>query len=232
MLFRSAEHGVRDRRSEAPTPHAARRHTFVTELAQLVHEAGGLRTSARDHARLLHAAGMAADAALVPRVLLLLQTPVALLGWAIHLPIFLAVRRVARRMAKARTDVVAYTFVPGLQVVGAGYLLLGLTAMAVLGGLGRATLGTVCALFALLLLLPTLADVAVSWHNGWRGHALVWRVRRWPASRRAEVRRVAEALRGEWNSGSAPGAIPDVAGDVAHDGASARAAGAPSAGSD
>jgi hypothetical protein len=148
---------------------------------------------------------MAADSALAPRVLLLLQTPVALIGWAIHLPIFLAVRRVARRMAKARTDVVAYTFVPGLQVVGAGYLLLGLT-VAVLGVLGRATLGTLCALLAVLLLLPALADVAVSWRHGWRGHALVWRVRRWPASRRAEVRRVAEAMRGEWHSGSATGA--------------------------
>ena len=201
-----AEQRVRDRRSDAPTPHAARLHTFVTELAQLVHDAGGVRTSARDHARLLHAVGVAADAALAPRALLLLQTPVALLGWAIHLPIFLAVRRVARRMAKARTDVVAYTFVPGLQVVGAGYLLLGLTALAVLAVLGRATLGTLSALLAVLLLLPALADVAVSWRNGWRGHALVWRVRRWPASRRAEVRRVAEAMRGEWHNGSATGA--------------------------
>ena len=201
-----AERHMGDRRSDAPTPHAARVHTFVAELSQMVHEAGGVRASARDHARLLHAVGLAADAALVPRTRLLLQTPMALLGWMVHLPIFLVVRRVARRKAKARTDVVSYTFVPGLQIVTAAYGLLGVAAAALLTFTDRATPLAWLALLALVPGLPALADVAVSWRNGWRGHALVWRVRRWPASRRAEVQRVVEAMRGEWHRGAAPGA--------------------------
>jgi len=43
--------------------------------------------------------------------------------------------------------------------------------------------------------------VAVAWRDGWRGRALVWRVQRWPAARRTEIVRVAEALRREWQAG-------------------------------
>ena len=87
------------RRSEAPTPHSARLHTFVSELSQMVQEAGGLRTSARDVARLLVGAELGAEAELRPVWALLMLTPVALVGWLLHAPIFWVVWRLAHRLA-------------------------------------------------------------------------------------------------------------------------------------
>jgi 1-acyl-sn-glycerol-3-phosphate acyltransferase len=196
-----AERLVANRRSDAATPHAERVHTFVSELSHLVHEAGGIRTSARDHARLLQGAGIAAEARLTPLYTLLLITPAALIGWLLHGPIFWVVWRLAHWHAKARADVVARAFVPGLQVVAVWYLLLAVVAVAALVLTGNVSGLTVVVLLLLVTQLPTAADVAVAWRNGWRGRALVWRVRRWPAARRAEIARVAEALRAEWKSG-------------------------------
>lgn len=196
-----AEPLVANRRSDAATPHAGRVHTFVSELSHLVHEAGGIRTSARDHARVLQGAGVAAEARLTPLWALLLMTPAALLGWLTHGPIFWVVWRLAHRFAKARADVVARAFVPGLQVVAAWYVLLTIVAVAALVLAGEATWLTIVVLLLLVTQLPTAADVAVAWRDGWRGRALVWRVQRWPAARRAELVRVAEALRAEWKSG-------------------------------
>jgi 1-acyl-sn-glycerol-3-phosphate acyltransferase len=196
-----AERLVANRRSDAATPHAERVHTFVSELSHLVHEAGGIRTSARDHARLLQGAGVAAEARLTPLWALVLMTPAALIGWLTHGPIFWLVWRLAHRHAKARADVVARAFVPGLQVVATWYLLLAVVAVATLMLTGNASWLTVVVLLLLVTQLPTAADVAVAWRAGWRGRALVWRVRRWPAARRAEITRVAEALRAEWKSG-------------------------------
>jgi hypothetical protein len=196
-----AEPLVANRRSDAATPHAGRVHTFVSELSHLVHEAGGIRTSARDHARVLQGAGVAAEARLTPLWALLLMTPAALLGWLTHGPIFWVVWRLAHRFAKARADVVARAFVPGLQVVAAWYVLLTIVAVAALVLAGEATWLTIVVLLLLVTQLPTAADVAVAWRDGWRGRALVWRVQRWPAARRAEMVRVAEALRAEWKSG-------------------------------
>ncbi|WP_373057986.1 1-acyl-sn-glycerol-3-phosphate acyltransferase [Gemmatimonas sp.] len=196
-----AESLVADHRSDGATPHAARVHTFVSELSQLVLEAGGVRTSARDHARVLTGAGLAAEARVKPIWALLLMTPAALIGWLTHAPIFWLVWRLAHRFAKARSDVIARACVPGLQVVAVWYLLLAVAAVFTLVATEHATWLTLVALVLLLTQLPTTADVAVAWRDGWRGHALVWRVRRWPASRRAEIVRVAAALREEWKSG-------------------------------
>jgi 1-acyl-sn-glycerol-3-phosphate acyltransferase len=197
-----AEQLVASRRSDAATPHAGRVHTFVSELSHLVQEAGGLRASARDHARMLHGVGFTADARLVPLWALLLMTPAALIGWLTHGPIFWVVWRLAHRFAKARADVVARAFVPGLQMVAAWYVLLAVAAIALLALTGTASWLTVVALLLLVTQLPTAADVAVAWRDGWRGRALVWRVQRWPAPRRAEIVRVAAALRHEWQTGS------------------------------
>jgi 1-acyl-sn-glycerol-3-phosphate acyltransferase len=196
-----AEPLVANRRSDAATPHAGRVHTFVSELSHLVHEAGGLRTSARDHARVLQGAGVATEARLTPIWALVLMTPAALIGWLTHGPIFWVVWRLAHRFAKARSDVVARAFVPGLQVVAAWYLLLAVAAVVALVLTGHASWLTVFVLLLLVTQLPTAADVAVAWRDGWRGRALVWRVQRWPAPRRAEVVRVATALAHEWRTG-------------------------------
>lgn len=196
-----AEPLVANRRSDAATPYASRLHSFVSELSHLVHDAGGIRTSARDHARVLQGAGLAAETRLTPLWALLLMTPPALIGWLTHGPIFWVVWRVAHRFAKARSDVVARAFVPGLQVVAAWYLLLAVAAGVALVLTGEATWLTVVVLLLLVTQLPAAADVAVAWRDGWRGRALVWRVQRWPAARRAEIVRVAEALRREWRAG-------------------------------
>jgi hypothetical protein len=196
-----AEPLVANRRSDAATPHAGRVHTFVSELSHLVHEAGGIRTSARDHARVLQGAGLTTEAQLTPIWALVLMTPAALIGWLTHGPVFWLVWRLAHRYAKARADVVARAFVPGLQVVAGWYVLLAVAALAALAVTGNASWLTVVVLLLLVTQLPTAADVAVAWRDGWRGRALVWRVRRWPAARRAEVVRVAEALRQEWRTG-------------------------------
>ena len=46
---------------------------------------------------------------------------------------------------------------------------------------------TVVVLLLLVTQLPTAADVAVAWRDGWAGRALVWRVRRWPAATAARL---------------------------------------------
>lgn len=196
-----AEQLVANRRSDAATPHAERLRTFTAELSHVVHEAGGIRTSARDHARVLEGAGLDAETRLTPIWALLLMTPAAVIGWVTHGPIFWLVWRLAHRFAKSRSDVVARAIVPGLQVVAAWYLLLAIAAFAALALTGQATWLTSVVLLLLIAQLPTAADVAVAWRDGWRGRALVRRVRRWPAARRAEIARVAEALRAEWKSG-------------------------------
>ena len=196
-----AEPLVANRRSDAATPHAGRVHTFVSELSHLVHEAGGIRTSARDHALVLQGAGVVAEARLRPIWALVLMTPAALIGWLTHGPVFWLVWRLAHRYAKARADVVARAFVPGLQVVATWYVLLAVAVLATLALTGNANWLAVVVLLLLVTQLPTAADVAVAWRDGWRGRALVWRVRRWPAARRAEIVRVAEALRQEWRTG-------------------------------
>ena len=129
------------------------------------------------------------------------MTPAALIGWLTHGPIFWVVWRLAHRFAKARSDVVARAFVPGLQVVAAWYLLLAVAAVVALVLTGHAGWLTIFVLLLLVTQLPTAADVAVAWRDGWRGRTLVWRVRRWPAARRAEIVRVVEALRHEWRTG-------------------------------
>lgn len=198
-----AEALVADRRSDAPTSHAVRLHTLSGELAHFVDEAGGVRTSARDHARLLHAAGVGAAADLTPVWRLVLLTPPALLGWLVHGPLFVAIWALAHRLAKARADVVARAFVPGLHLTVLWYLALALLATGVLVLTGSATGGRLVVVALLPTMLPVAADTAVRWRHGWRAHALVWRVRRWPASRHAEITRVTEALRAEWRTRSA-----------------------------
>ncbi len=200
-LVPPAERLVANRRSDAATPHASRVHTFVSELAHLVQEAGGIRTSARDHARMFTGAGLHAEARVTPLWALLLMTPAALIGWLTHGPIFWLVWRLAHRFAKSRADVVARAFVPGLQVLTVWYLLLALASVATLVTTRQATWLTLVVLLLLITQLPTAADVAVAWRDGWRARALLGRVRRWPAARRAEVVRVVEALRAEWKSG-------------------------------
>jgi hypothetical protein len=133
-----------------------------------VMRAGGIPTSARDHARLLHAQGHPADAALAPWWRIALWTPVALAGWFVHAPLFRLVALVANRGMTCRTDHVIRRFVPGVYVVVAWYLLIGVALLVAADAAGVEPLLAV----PLFLSLPRLGDAAVTWWWWVRGRQL------------------------------------------------------------
>ena len=136
--------------------------------AAAVARAGGIPTSARDHARLLHAQGHPADAALAPWWRIALWTPVALAGWFVHAPLFRLVALVANRGMTCRTDHVIRRFVPGVYVVVAWYLLIGVALLVAADAAGVEPLWAV----PLFLSLPRLGDAAVTWWWWVRGRQL------------------------------------------------------------
>jgi hypothetical protein len=136
--------------------------------AAAVARAGGVPTSARDHARLLHAAGRPADAALVPWWRIALWTPVALAGWFVHAPLFRLVATLANRGMTCRTDHVIRRFVPGVYVVVGWYLLIGAALLVAADAAGVEPLWGVPPFLA----LPRLGDAAVTWWWWVRGRQL------------------------------------------------------------
>jgi 1-acyl-sn-glycerol-3-phosphate acyltransferase len=140
-------------------------------LGALVTRAGGIATSARDHARLLHAAGAAADAALPPWWRIVLWTPAALAGWLVHAPLFRLVAAVADRGKTCRTDHVIRRFVPGVYVVVGWYLLVGVALLVAADTAGVDPLWGVPGFLA----LPRLGDAAVAWREWVRGRRYVRR---------------------------------------------------------
>ncbi len=175
-------------------------------LADTVAEAGGIATSPRDHARLLHAAGLDdVDAGWPAGPGWWAVAVLGPLGWALHAPVFLACDRVARRLAHQRTEVVARALVPGLFLVVGWYLVLALIAGAVVvratgtlegsrWGIGRLVPAAIVAL-AVLAVLPRLGDAAVAWRDGVAARRFRRTVRAWPAERRAALRAAGLALR-------------------------------------
>jgi 1-acyl-sn-glycerol-3-phosphate acyltransferase len=136
--------------------------------AAQVARAGGIPTSARDHARLRHAQGHPADADLPPWWRIALWTPVALAGWFVHAPLFRLVAAVADRGKTCRTDHVIRRFVPGVYVVVAWYLLVGAALLVAADAAGVEPLLAV----PLFLALPRLGDAAVAWWWRVRGRQL------------------------------------------------------------
>jgi 1-acyl-sn-glycerol-3-phosphate acyltransferase len=175
-------------------------------LADAVAEAGGIATSPRDHARLLHAAGLDdVDAGWPAGPAWWAVAVLGPLGWALHAPVFLACARVARRLAHQRTEVVARALVPGLFLVVGWYVVLALIAGAVVvratgalegsrWGIGRLVPAAIVAL-AVLAVLPRLGDAAVAWRDGVAARRFRRTVRGWPAERRAALRAAGVALR-------------------------------------
>ena len=142
-----------------------RLRTASDMLANSVEAAGGIATSSADHGRFLAALSgrpwPTAGARLVARL------PIAAVGWLVHGPIFLAVRVLARRLAKERVDLVALSYVPGLFVIVLGYLLVAGSAAVLLASLGWSRWWAIVA----FLLLPRFGDVAVQWRHelsAWR----------------------------------------------------------------
>ncbi len=170
-------------------------------IAVAVERAGGLPTSARDTARVLAAAGVRAmsKGADWPSVALLIaRAPLAGVGWLVHGPVFAVIWGLARRTAQDRAELMARACIPGLYLIFAWYLLLGvlLGAGLVVAGLPGRWVGLVvsCTLAA----FPRLGDAAVRWRDDWRALRLRRRVRHWPDEPRAALRTTADAVRAAW----------------------------------
>ncbi len=164
-------------------------------LNDAVRRAGGIDTSARDTARVLDAAGVAnAQAAWPSSVWLVVAAVPAVVGLAVHAPLWVLVRWMARKTAEVRTDLMAKTILPGLHLIFLGYLVLG--GLCALGFRAAA----VSAWWALpvLVLLPRLGDLGLSWRDGVRARCLRARVRRWSAADRASLATTASAVRSAW----------------------------------
>jgi 1-acyl-sn-glycerol-3-phosphate acyltransferase len=161
-------------------------------LAALVERAGGIPTSARDHATVWQALGhekepdpmLSADDGpfswLGHGRWLATTAPLAMAAWLIHGPILQTVWWLAGRMAVVRTDRVAKAFVPGLHVVAVSYLLLLTLAGSLLWPWASPTEQPVAwgALLGVSMLLPRLGDFAVRWR---------WAFRRWRLAQRAKA---------------------------------------------
>lgn len=182
-----------DAHGDGPSPVAVRVRTAAHALARAVEKAGGISTSAVDHARLLHALDVYKAAAPVPTIVLWMGVPAAAIGWALNGPILPLVYALARRGTRARSDFVAACFVPGLYLVLVWWLL-----VALLAGGALATVGW-SPLWALLLLvsLPRFGDLAMGWKSWLEAWRLVARVHKWSTPERQALRDAAAAVR-EW----------------------------------
>jgi 1-acyl-sn-glycerol-3-phosphate acyltransferase len=179
---------------------AVRCRTAASALAAAVQRAGGISTSALDHARLLFALDVAERPAPVPTAVLWMGLSAAAIGWAAHGPPFAAIRLVAARMAKARADVVAYSYVPGLYVVAGWYLLLAALGAVLLSRSGASPLWVL----PVVAVLPLFGDLAVGWLGWCRAWRLVQRVQHWSTPERSGLRDAATVLAAEWEAATHP----------------------------
>lgn len=163
-------------------------------LAQAVERAGGIGTSAVDHARLLFALGLSTQQAPMSAAVLWTGVPAAAIGAVVHAPIFWVVRLVARRLAKARADVVALSFVPGLFVILTGYALTGFALLLAMNTMRLSWFWCLPVLF----LLPKFGDLMIAWRAGFAARRLVRRARAWSSAECATLRTAAATIRAEW----------------------------------
>jgi 1-acyl-sn-glycerol-3-phosphate acyltransferase len=203
---------VATRADDDESTRGVRWRTISHAIAVAVRRAGGIETSALDTARVL-AAGNAARQTEVgewverdgnvyqpadprwPALTPLLATTVpALLGLALHAPIWALVRWNARRSMQVRTDYAAKAILPGLHLIFLSYLLLGgLFALGFRAG-GWSGAWAVPA----LMMLPRLGDLGLWWRDGVRGLAVRARVARWSSTERAALTAAAKQLRAAW----------------------------------
>ena len=120
------------------------------------------------------------------------------MGWLVHGPVFFANWNLARRLAKAPSDLIARTYMPGLYLVLAWYLLI---AGVLAAGLRAADLSMWWAA-GFLLLAPKLGDVAVAWRHRWRRRQFMVRARSWPAAERERLATAYNSLVAWWEESS------------------------------
>lgn len=186
----------------AEASEVAERDTVVTDwrtcsdpLAIAVELAGGCKSSARDTARVIDAAGLFNPQADWPsKMWMVFVAAPAVVGLAIHAPVFAAIRLMARKTSKTRADLAARAILPGLYLILLWYLILGgVFALGI-----RATGDSPFWAIPAVMLFPRLGDVALAWVDGLRAFALRARVKQWNASHRATVRATAEQIRLAW----------------------------------
>jgi len=141
--------------------------------AALVTRAGGIATSARDHARLLHANGIPASHALAPWWRIALWTPAAAVGWLLHAPLFTLIAAVAERGKTCRTDHVIRRFIPGVYLAAAWYLMAGAALLIAADAAGVEALWGV----PLFIAQPRLGDAAVRWREWVKARVVTRRMR-------------------------------------------------------
>lgn len=180
--------------ASSDAPAAVRCQIASGLLADAVRKAGGIPTSSLDHARLLFALDVHPQAAPVPTMVIWMGLPAALLGWVVHGPLFAAIRLVANRAAKERSDVVALRFIPGLFIAVLWYLLLGIGAAVALASAGWSPLWVLPA----LLVLPRFGDLAVGWQRWFTAWRMVRRVHQWGTPERMALREASATLAAEW----------------------------------
>lgn len=172
-------------------PETVRLKTASHALARAVERAGGIGTSAVDHALLLYALEIQVVTAPVSTAALLAGVPAAAIGWLVHAPILAVVYTVAKRTAKDRVDFVPSCFVPGLYLVLLWWVLVGVVAAV---GMSAVGIGAWWAL-PLLVSLPRLGDLAIGWRQRFAGWRLVRRVQRWSATERVALGEAATVVR-------------------------------------
>jgi hypothetical protein len=178
---------------------AVRCQTAANALASAVARAGGIPTSSLDHARLLFALDVHETAEPVPTIVIWMGLPAAMLGWAVHGPLFALIRWIADRTAQARSDVVAFRFVPGLYVTVLWYLLLAIGGAVALRSHGWSPVWIVPA----VVLMPRFGDLAVGWQRWFTAWRLVRRVHRWGTPERQALRDASATLAAQWDEAAA-----------------------------
>lgn len=166
-------------------------------IAAAVVQAGGIESSPRDTARVLAAAGVDGGAPKWPSVpSTIALAPMALIGLALHGPIFAHVWRQAQRTASDRAEIVARAFLPGLYLILCWYVGVGVVFAVGLYAIGQSTWFVIPA----VMVLPRLGDLALTWRDAIRALRLRRRVASWPESVRAPLCTSAGALRAAWSS--------------------------------
>jgi 1-acyl-sn-glycerol-3-phosphate acyltransferase len=171
--------------------------TIADPIAEAVERAGGSVTSARDTVRVLTAAGHPSAAPSWPSGgTMLLMAPLALVGLALHWPLWRVVWRVAHRVAEVRTDPPVKAILPGLPLILCGYLLLGALFALACRAAGFSALWAIPS----VMLLPRLGDLAMWWTDAVRILRLRARVRRWTAPEQKTLHEAVSALRTAWTA--------------------------------
>lgn len=171
--------------------------TVAEPLADWVEKAGGCRTSARDTARVIDAAGWVNGQADWPSSawMVLVSLP-ACIGLALHYPLFQLVKWVARRNSLTRADLAARAILPGLHLIFLGYLVLGGIFALGLRAAGASGWWAI----PMVMLLPRLGDVGLAWRDAQAALALQTRVRRWPEAHRMAVCAAAARVKHAWTT--------------------------------